>query len=139
MHHNPFPWGWHSLAYCVPSYFCLVYCVPPCFDHAYCVSFNNKRTIFWQFHLQKEDIMAVCCVHMYNHSCKRQNLCFCLLEFLLFDIPKSMFFLINAEITPKRRERSERAKILDFFFYFVCDVWCGSLWKLKFLINHLNL
>jgi len=26
---------------------------------------------FLEFHLQKEDKMTVCCVHMYNHSCKR--------------------------------------------------------------------
>ena len=26
---------------------------------------------FWEFHLHKEDKMTVCCVHMYNHSCKR--------------------------------------------------------------------
>ena len=37
----------------------------------------------------------------------------CLLDFLVFDIPISMFMLINAEMTLKRRERSERANILD--------------------------
>ena len=25
---------------------------------------------FWEFHLHKADQMTVCCVHMYNHSCK---------------------------------------------------------------------
>jgi len=40
----------------------------------------------------------------------------CLLDLLVFDIPKSMIMLINAEMTPKRLERSERAKILEFFF-----------------------
>jgi len=42
---------------------------------------------FWQFHLHKEDP--------------------------IFDIPKSMFMLINAKMTPKRRKRSERAKNLE--------------------------
>ena len=69
---------------------------------------------FWDFHLYEEYKMTVCCVHMYNHSCKRQIWCFSLLDFLVFDIPKSMFILINAEMTPKRRERSERAKNLEF-------------------------
>ena len=41
------------------------------------------------------------------------NLVFCLLDFLVFDIPKSMFILINAEMTTKRRER---AKSLEVFF-----------------------
>jgi len=49
MYHNPFPWGWHPLAYCLPPYFCLVYCVPPCFGLAHCVPFNNKTTIFGNF------------------------------------------------------------------------------------------
>jgi len=26
---------------------------------------------FWEFHLHKADQMTICCVHMYNHSCKR--------------------------------------------------------------------
>jgi len=38
------------------------------------------------------------------------------LDFLVLDIPKSMFMLISAEMTLKRRERSERAKIVKFFF-----------------------
>ena len=59
------------LAYCVPPYFGLAYCVPPFFGLAYCEPFNNKTTIFWRFHLHKEDKMTVCCMHMYNHSCKR--------------------------------------------------------------------
>ena len=68
--------------------------------------------------------MTVCGVHMYNHSCKRLIWCVCLLHFLVSDIHQSMFMLINAEMTPKRRERSKRAKFLEFF-YFVCDVCCG--------------
>ena len=54
MYHNPFPWGWHPLAYCVPHYFCLVYCVQPCFGLAYCVSFNNKTIIFGNFIYKKK-------------------------------------------------------------------------------------
>ena len=49
MHHNPLPWGWHPLAYCVPPYFGLAYCVSQCFGLAYCVPFNNKTTIFGNF------------------------------------------------------------------------------------------
>jgi len=59
------------LAYCVPPYFGLAYCVPPFFGLTYCVPFNNKNYHFWRFHLHKEDKMTVCCMHMYNHSCKR--------------------------------------------------------------------
>jgi len=33
-----------------------------------------------------------------------------LLNFLDFDLPKSMFKFIKAEMTPKKRERSKRAK-----------------------------
>jgi len=56
--------------YCVPPYFGLAYCEPPFFGLAYCVPFNNKTTIFSRFHLHKEDKMTVCCLHVYNHSCK---------------------------------------------------------------------
>ena len=52
--------------------------------------------------------------------------------FLLFDIPKSMCMLINAEMTPKRRECSERANML---FDCVCHVCFVSWWKFKILIN----
>jgi len=31
---------------------------------------QQQNNHFWQFHLHKEDKMTVCCVHMYNHSCK---------------------------------------------------------------------
>ena len=128
MHHNPFPWWWHPLAYCVP----------PCFGHAYCVSFNNKTTIFWQFHLhEKGDKMTVCCV--YNHSRKRQIWCFCLQDFLVFRYPQINVYFNKCWNDLKRRERSERAKILEFLFYIVCDVCCGSLWKLNFFIHHSNL
>jgi len=53
----------------------------------------------------------------------------CLLVFLDFDLPKSMFKFINADITPKKRERSERAIFLEFFD-FVCHVCCVFWWKL---------
>jgi len=33
----------------------------------------------------------------------------CLPKFLDFDLPQSLFKFINAEMTPKKRERSERA------------------------------
>ena len=35
------------------------------------VPFNKQTTIFWRFYLHKEDKMTVCCMHMYDHSCKR--------------------------------------------------------------------
>jgi len=89
------------LAYCVPPYFGLAYCVPPCFGLAYCVPFNNNTTIFDNFIYIKK-IKWLCCVIMYNHSCKRYIWCVCLLYFLFFYIPKSMFMLINAEMTPQK-------------------------------------
>ena len=132
MYHNPLPWGWHPLAYCVPPYFGLAYCVPPCFGLAYCVPFNNKTTIFGNFiYIKKikwQYVACTCTIILAN-----VKFGVCLLDFLVFDIPKSMFMLINAEMTPKRRERSERAKILELFD-FVCHVCCGSWWKLKCLI-----
>jgi len=86
---------------------------------------------FWGnfIYLHKEDKMTVCCVHMYNHSCKRQIWCVCLLDFLIFDIPKSMFILKNAEMTKKGASVASARKV---FFNFVCDVCCCSSWKLKF-------
>jgi len=59
------------LAYCVPPFFGLAYCVLPFFSLAYCVPFNNKNYHFWRFRLHKDVKMTVCCMHMYNHSCKR--------------------------------------------------------------------
>jgi len=40
---------------------------------------TTKSTIFWRFHLHKEDKMTICCMHMYTHSCKRQLALMCLL------------------------------------------------------------
>ena len=112
MYHNPFPWGWHPLAYCVPHYFCLVYCVQPCFGLAYCVSFNNKTIIFGNFIYKKKiKWQYVACTCTIIHANVNFGVC-CSLD---FDIPKSMFMLINAEMTPKMRERSERAKLLEVF------------------------
>ena len=36
----------------------------------------------------------------------------CLLDLLVYDLPKSMFKFINAKMTPKKRERRERATFL---------------------------
>jgi len=44
------------------------------------------------------------------------NLMFLLVRVPSFRYPKSMFILINAEMTPKMRERSERAKNFRVFF-----------------------
>jgi len=44
-------------------------------------------------------------------------------KFLDFDLRKCMFKFIYAEMTPKKRERSERAIFLELFD-FVCHV-CG--------------
>jgi len=43
------------------------------------------------------------------------NLVFLLVRFPSFRYHQINVFLINAEMTPKRRERSERAKSLEFF------------------------
>jgi len=70
-----------------------------------------------------------------------QTLNVCLLvRFSSFRHPQINVYVnkIIAEVTPKQRERSERAKSLELFD-FVCHVCCGSWWKLKILINHLNL
>ena len=48
-----------------------------------------------------------------------------------------MFMLLNAEMTPKRRERSERAKILELFDFVSRLLW--FLMKIEMLNNHLNL
>ena len=47
--------------------------------------------------------------------------------FLVFDLAKSLLKFINVEMTPKKRERSERVKSLDLFDC-VCHVCCVS-WK----------
>ena len=99
------------IAYCVPLYFGIAYCVPPFFGLAYCVPFCNKNNYFGRFHLHKEDKFTVCCMHMYSNYWKH-NLLMCLLVFLDFDLPKSMFKFINADITQKKREQSERAIFL---------------------------
>jgi len=105
-------------AYCVPPCFGLAYWVPPIFGLAYCVPFNNKNNYFWRFHLHKEDKMTVhvCCMHMYNHFCKRKLWYVCLLNFLVFDLSKSTLKFINFS---KKRERSESANNLELFD-FVC-------------------
>jgi len=59
------------LAYCAPPYFGLAYCVPPFLASRTAYRLTTKTTIFWRFHLHNEDKMTVCCMHMYNHSCKR--------------------------------------------------------------------
>ena len=116
MYHNPFPWGWRPLAYCVLPFFCLVYCVPPCFDLAYCVPCNNKTTIFGNFiYIKKikwQYVACTCTIILANVNFGA----FACTIFLVFDIPKSMFMLINAGNDPKKRERSQRTKVLDFLF-----------------------
>ena len=57
-------------------------------------------------------------------------MCVCWLDFLVFDIPKPMFKLINAEMTSKRRERSERAKSLELFDFASRLLW--FLMKIEF-------
>jgi len=42
-----------------------------------------------------------------------------------------MFMLINAEMTPKMRERSERAKKIDFFTLYVTFMVLDENWNLK--------
>jgi len=55
--------------------------------------------------------------------------CVCLLNFLDFDLRKSMFKFINAEMTPKQRERSERAIFLRVIWLCMSCVLC-FWWKL---------
>ena len=81
------------LVYCVPPYFSLAFCVPPFYGLACCVPFNNKNNYFRRFHLHLEDKMT-CMSHAHLKTC--------LLDFLYFDLPKSMFrFIYNAEMTQK--------------------------------------
>jgi len=60
------------------------------------------------------------------------------LNFIDFDLPKCMFKFINAEMTPKKRKRSERAIVLELFdlVYHVCCVfdkkWTFLKYKLMF-------
>jgi len=119
MYHNPFPWGWRPLAYCVLPYFCLVYCVPQCFGLAYCVLFNNKTFIFGNFIYIKK-IKCILRARVQSFLQTSIFVCFCLLDFLVFDIPKSMFMLINAAMTPqKARAKWARENFKVFLTLFV--------------------
>jgi len=92
-------WGWHPLllAYCVPPYFGLAYCEPPFLASRTAYRLTTKTTMFWHFHLHKEDKMTVCCIH--NHSCKRKFWFVCLLDFFVFNLLKAMLKFINDAIT----------------------------------------
>jgi len=48
-------------------------------------------------------------MHMYRNYWKHKLWCVCLLNFLDFDLPKSIFKFLNAEMGAKKRERSELA------------------------------
>jgi len=128
MYHNTLPCGWHPLAYCVPPYFGLAYCVP----------FINKTTIFGNFiYIKKIKWQYVACTCTIILANIKFGLFGCKISYSLS--PNQFFMLINAGMTPtplQRRERSERAKILELFD-FVCHVCCCSWWKL--FNNHLNL
>ena len=112
------------LAYCVPLYLGFAYCVPPFFGLAYCVPFNNNNNYFGRFHLHKEVKITVCCMHLYSNSWKHKLWFVCLLNFLDFDLPKSMFKFINAEMTTKKRERSERAIFFRVIWLCMSHVLC---------------
>ena len=94
--------------YCVPPYFGLAYCVPPCFGLAYCVPFNNKTTIFGNFiYIKKIKWQYVACTCTITFAKVKFGVC--LLDVLVFDIPKSMFMLLNAEMT-LQKARAYRAR-----------------------------
>jgi len=48
---------------------------------------------------------------------------------------QSMFMFINAEMTPQKRERSERAKNIVNFFYRVRHVCCVSAQRLISIVT----
>ena len=59
-----------------------------------------------------------------------------LARFPIFDLPKSMFRFINAEMTPKKRERSEHTKNSYLTLYVTCVVFLDENWtflKLKLM------
>ena len=103
---------WHCVLR--TAIFCLAYCVP----------FNNKNNLFGRFHLHKEVKITVCCMHMYISSWKHKLLCVCLSKFLDFDLPQSMLKFINAEMTPKKRERSDRATFFRVIWLCYSCVLC---------------
>ena len=131
MHHNPLPWGWHPLAYCVPPYFGLAYCVP----------FNNKTTIFGKnFHLHRKDKMTVCCVHIYVQSFLQTLKLLCLLvRFPSFRYPQINVYVNKLRNYPPKR-RSLRSSGNFFKSYLI---WMSRLlWfliKIEFFNNHFNL
>jgi len=63
------------------------------FGLEYCVPFNNKTSIFSVSIYIKKIFKTLCCIQMYNISWKRKLWCVCLLDFLVFYLPKSMFML----------------------------------------------
>ena len=71
---------------------------------------TTKTNHFGRFHLHKEDTITVCCMHVQSLLKTLALMYIFFLNFLDFDLPKSMFKFIKGEMTPKKRERSKRAK-----------------------------
>jgi len=131
MYHNPFSWGWHPLAYCVPPYFYLVYCVPPCFGLAYCVSFNNKTTIFGNFiYIKKVKWQYVACICTIILA----NVNLCVFACYIFDF---RYPQINVYVNKCSKWPPKGASVVFFTWYVTFAVVLNENWN--FLINRLNL
>jgi len=120
------------LAYCVPLYFGIAYCVPPFFASRTAYRLTTKTTILGVYiyikKLKLQYVVCTCTVILENIS----FWCVYLLNFLDFDLRKSMFKFINAEMTPKKRERSERAIFFRVIWLCMSCVTCVLCfwWKL---------
>ena len=112
-------------AYCIPLYFGLAYCVQSFFSLAYCIPLNNiTPNLFWHYiYIKKIKWQYVACTIIFANV--RVD-AICLLEFLVFYLPKSMFKFINAEMIFSKR----RIKSLECF-YFVCHPCCVFLMIFK--------
>jgi len=100
------------------------------FGLAYCVPFNNKNNHVWRFHLHKEikwQYGACTCTSILANVSLVGSL-----DCLVVDLPLLMYALINVEMTPKKRERTERAKIFILHFlyiiYILYHIYCVSWW-----------
>ena len=92
--------------------------------------FNKKKT-----HFGRSICIKKIKLQYIAHTCRiiHENISFDVFaykDFIDFDLPKSMFEFINAEITQNKRERSERAKNSSIFICFCMSRVLSFLIKL---------
>ena len=122
-----YAWGWHP---------------PPSLRTAYrsILALRTAYRHFWPRVLRTVTKTTILGVSIYIKKLKLQygvctctvilkNIsfwCVCLLNFLDYDLRKSMFTFINAEMTPKKRKWSERAiffRVIQMTLYIMCVVF----------------